>query len=44
MQFDAYRHKLSFTWRPFGNANPLQRALLTLIRPKLKGGAAASSG
>jgi molybdopterin/thiamine biosynthesis adenylyltransferase len=43
MQFDAYRHKLSFTWRPFGNANPLQRALLMLIRPKLKGGAAASS-
>lgn len=39
MQFDAYRHKLSFTWRPFGNANPLQQALLMLIRPKLKGGA-----
>ncbi len=37
MQFDAYRQKLSFTWRPFGNANPLQQLLLMLIRPKLKG-------
>lgn len=35
MQFDAYRQKLSFTWRPFGNANPLQRLLLRLIRPRL---------
>lgn len=39
MQFDAYRHRLSFTWRPFGNANPLQQLLLMLIRPKLKGSA-----
>lgn len=38
MQFDAYRQKLSFTWRPFGNANPLQQLLLMLIRPKLQGG------
>jgi molybdopterin/thiamine biosynthesis adenylyltransferase len=38
MQFDAYRQKLSFTWRPFGNANPLQKLLLMLIRPKLQGG------
>jgi molybdopterin/thiamine biosynthesis adenylyltransferase len=37
MQFDAYQQKLSFTWRPFGNANPLQQLLLMLIRPKLKG-------
>jgi molybdopterin/thiamine biosynthesis adenylyltransferase len=37
MQFDAYKQKLSFTWRPFGNANPLQRVLLMLIRPMLKG-------
>ena len=35
MQFDAYRQKLSFTWRPLGNANPLQRLLLRLIRPRL---------
>lgn len=39
MQFDAYQQKLRFTWRPFGNANPLQRLLLMLIRPKLKGAA-----
>ena len=37
MQFDAYQQKLSFTWRPFGNANPLQQLLLMLIRSKLKG-------
>lgn len=37
MQFDAYRQKLSLTWRPFGNANPLQLILLHLIRPHLKG-------
>ena len=35
MQFDAYTQKLSFTWRPFGNAHPLQRLLLRLIRPRL---------
>jgi tRNA threonylcarbamoyladenosine dehydratase len=37
MQFDAYRQKLTFTWRPFGNANPLQQILLMLIRPHLRG-------
>jgi ThiF family len=35
MQFDAYEQKLSFTWRPFGNDNPLQWLLLKLIRPRL---------
>jgi hypothetical protein len=38
MQFDAYRQKLSFTWRPWGNANPLQWLLLQLIRPRLGSG------
>ena len=37
MQFDAYRVKLKKTWRPFGNANPLQQVLLWFIRPVLKG-------
>ena len=37
MQFDAYKQKLSFTWRPFGISNPLQKLLLMLIRPLLKG-------
>jgi hypothetical protein len=40
MQFDAYRQKLVFTYRPFGNANPLQQVLLTLIRTQLKRSAA----
>lgn len=35
MHFDAYQQKLSFTWRPFGNANPLQKLMLALIRPRL---------
>lgn len=43
MQFDAYRQKLSFTWRPLGNANPLQQLLLLIIRQKLRGGGAAAS-
>ncbi len=38
MQFDAFEQKLSHTWRPFGNAHPLQRLLLALIRPRLAGG------
>ncbi len=37
MQFDAYEQALRFTWRPFGNDNPLQRLLLMLVRSKLKG-------
>lgn len=37
MQFDAYRQMLSWTWRPFGNANPLQQLLLHFIRPVLQG-------
>jgi molybdopterin/thiamine biosynthesis adenylyltransferase len=37
MQFDAYQQRLAFTWRPFGNANPLQRLLLRFIRPRLRG-------
>ena len=36
MHFDAYRQKLSFTWRPFGNAHPLQRMLMRRIRPTLR--------
>jgi molybdopterin/thiamine biosynthesis adenylyltransferase len=37
MQFDAYNQKLKFTWRPFGNSNPLQQLLLKFIRPVLRG-------
>jgi molybdopterin/thiamine biosynthesis adenylyltransferase len=38
MHFDAYHQKLKFTWRPFGNSNPLQQLLLKFIRPVLQGG------
>ncbi|OOG27250.1 hypothetical protein B1C78_03690 [Thioalkalivibrio denitrificans] len=35
MHFDAYRRKLSHTWRPGGNANPLQRLLIAFARRQL---------
>ena len=31
-QFDAYRHKLVTTYRPFGAKNPLQRMAAALVR------------
>jgi molybdopterin/thiamine biosynthesis adenylyltransferase len=37
MHFDAYHQRLKFTWRPFGNSNPLQQLLLRFIRPVLQG-------
>lgn len=37
MHFDGYHQRLKFTWRPFGNSNPLQRLLLKFIRPILRG-------
>ncbi len=35
LQFDAYQQRYVKTWRPFGNANPLQQLLIHLIRSKL---------
>ena len=35
VHFDAYRNRLERTWRPGGNANPLQRLALTLARRRL---------
>lgn len=34
-QFDAYRNKLTHTWRPGGNNNPLQRLGLAIARRQL---------
>ena len=34
LQFDAYRNKLTRTWRPGGNAHPIQRLALALGRRK----------
>lgn len=36
MQFDAYAQKLAFTWRPGGNANPMQKLLLAIIRRHIR--------
>ncbi|HEY4080386.1 MAG TPA: ThiF family adenylyltransferase [Burkholderiaceae bacterium] len=41
MQFDAYHQRLRYTWRPFGNAHPLQQLMLMFIRPVLRGSAKA---
>ena len=38
LHFDAYHQRLKSTWRPFGNANPLQQLLLHFIRPVLRRG------
>lgn len=35
MHFDAYRNRLVCTWRPRGNANPLQRLTLAVARRQL---------
>jgi molybdopterin/thiamine biosynthesis adenylyltransferase len=32
VHFDAYKNKLRRTWRPWGNAHPLQRLLLAMTR------------
>lgn len=39
LHFDAYRNKLVTTWRPGGNANPLQQLGLLIARRKLAGAA-----
>lgn len=35
MQFDAYRNRMTTTWRPGGNANPMQRVALAIARRQL---------
>lgn len=36
LHFDAYRMRLAHTWRPGGNANPIQRAVLAIARRRLR--------
>ena len=35
LHFDAYKTKLVFTWRPWGNHNPIQRVGLAVARRRL---------
>tara|TARA_R110002072_G_scaffold84388_21_gene191466 strand:+ start:2470 stop:4440 length:1971 start_codon:yes stop_codon:yes gene_type:complete len=35
IHFDAYRNRLVTTWRPWGNANPIQRLGLMIARKRL---------
>lgn len=37
LQFDAYRQRLRLTWRPGGNANPVQRLLLAIAARRYRG-------
>ncbi len=41
LHFDAYRNRLRHTWRPGGNANPLQRLLLAVAGRRLRARAAS---
>ncbi len=38
VQYDAYRNELARTWRPWGNANPIQRLMMWVIRRRLARG------
>lgn len=38
IHFDAYRNRLVRTWRPWGNANPIQRLGLTIARKRIQPG------
>lgn len=35
LHFDAHRNKVAYTWRPWGNRNPLQRIGLAIARRQL---------
>jgi len=35
LHFDAFRNKMKKTWRPGGNANPLQKIMLMIARKKV---------
>lgn len=35
VHFDAYRNRLVETWRPWGNANPIQRLVIAVAKRKL---------
>ncbi len=35
VHFDAYRYRLVRTWRPFGNANPIQKLMAMIARRQL---------
>jgi molybdopterin/thiamine biosynthesis adenylyltransferase len=43
MQFDAYRNKLSHTWRPGGNRHPIQRLAIAIGKRQFARAADASS-
>ncbi|CAA0123488.1 Molybdopterin-synthase adenylyltransferase [Halioglobus japonicus] len=38
IHFDAYRNRLVTTWRPWGNANPIQKLGLKIARKKISSG------
>jgi len=43
IHFDAYRNRLVTTWRPWGNANPIQRLGLMIARKRVMSGSSAGA-
>jgi hypothetical protein len=43
LQFDAYLGRLAYTWRPWGNRNPIQRLTIALGRRQLAAMKAAAA-
>ncbi len=43
IHFDAYRNRLVTTWRPWGNANPIQRLGLVIARKRIRAGLSAKA-
>ena len=41
IHYDAFKNKLSHTWRPWGNNNPIQRLGLMIARKRVSGKAAS---
>jgi molybdopterin-synthase adenylyltransferase len=35
IQFDGYRNKLTHTWRPGGNSNPINRLAIAIAKRQL---------
>lgn len=44
VHFDAYRNRVTTTWRPWGNNNPLQRIGLAIARKRVMGRAGNEAG
>jgi len=44
LQFDAFKNRVAHTWRPMGNANPLNKLILNLGRRQIEANKLAKQG